>query len=238
MRAHVEGQLLASGLLPGPGSLSLAAYGVARNIAAEVGSGAGSTPEEKVAIAEAAINRARSYSSVVRMLLKDGKWFGRQWGRNPPVATSQDPTLEELYVAQLAVTGQTGGFARGASHYYDPRAQDEGHARDPARYTKDARGIYESWTQGGLAWVGDLPGIDPRRLFLLKKASGSAWQAAYTAGKASGALAGPLDPAAVFRSAFSPPNHARTFFFCALGLAAAGGAGYAAWRYSQRRRWA
>src|SRR5262245_17866967 len=56
MRAHAEALLRSSGWWPANKTLTLEVYTLARYVASEVGSG---TTEERVAVGEAAVNRAR-----------------------------------------------------------------------------------------------------------------------------------------------------------------------------------
>lgn len=207
MRAAVESKLHATGLYTRP--LSLDAYSVARNIASEAGTDA--DPAEKIAIGEAAVNRARrDEMSIARLTLKDGRWYARQRGKNPRVASSRDPQLEDVIAADLVLDGRTGNFARGATHYFSPRGMDwlfrEG------RTDSDRWDVFERWTKSfGLAWVGELPGINPETQFLMKDADpGSAyWERQYAAGRT--ALSEPV--------AFVEPQSCPRFSWGFAGLA-------------------
>lgn len=182
MRQHVEQVLVAGGWWQGP--ISMTQYALARNLMSEVGPDA--TPEEMVAIAEAAVNRQRyqpdKWPTVERQLMKDGEWFGKQRGQNPAASTSQDPYFVHFYVAALVLAGVTGNFTRGANLYFDSVTQNAVRRKCLAQGKTDcateAHDVLENWTRGGESyWVGPLPGINPRRLLLL--VSGRPARAAY-----------------------------------------------------------
>lgn len=181
MARRVSNQLQSVGLLPLGQELPLETYAVARNVASEAGTG---TIAEKVAIAEAAYHRAREAGRpMLSFMLKDGKYFGRQRGRNPAVATSRDPKWEDIAIASLVAQGKTDNFARGATHYFSPRAMDALHRK--GRVDVDRWGLYERWTKSyGLAWVGPIPGINPHRQFLMREVPQESplWQQQYEAG--------------------------------------------------------
>lgn len=164
MRAAVERQLHAAGLLEQGRALSSEVYSLARNVASEAGGGSFG---ERVAMAEAGVNRARLEGvSIDRLMMRDGKLYGRQSGSNPRVASSKDPTWVDLVIADLAITGQTGAYTRGATHYFSPDAQDS--LFRTGRVPDDRSRIYERWTKTyGLMWVGPIPGIDPSEQFLM-----------------------------------------------------------------------
>ncbi len=178
MRAAVEAQLRKAGLWSG--TLSLGVYGLARNLMSEAGRDA--TPEELVALGEAAMNRG--WPEEKRVLMRDGSRFSKQRGSNPAASTSQDPYFEHIVAAHLVLARQTGNFAAGATHYFDSVAQDAVRRRciaagtPPDDCAKSALEVLESWTAGGAAmWIGPRPGIDPRyQMFLI---SGNAVRASY-----------------------------------------------------------
>ncbi len=178
MRAKVEAAITTAGLWSGP--LPLETYALARNIISEVGSPSdGATPEELVAIAEAAVNR-RNYDPkrhpdiLSQVTYKDSsgaRWFGRQSGTNPAAASVQDPEFVHIWVAHQVLTGQIPQFAKGGSLYFDAVTQDAVRRKCLARGSTDcsmaASSVIKSWTADGDAtWVGPLLGINPRRLML------------------------------------------------------------------------
>lgn len=168
MRATTESNLHASGLYPPNKRLDLQTYIMARNIASEAGSRA--TGAEKLVLGEALIHRSReSGKSFAQIALFNGTRFGAQVGKNPAVATAQNPAFEDIVAAELVMSGESGNLGRGATHYFSPNGMD-------ARKNKgiDSRGrfgLYDQWTSGGdlLTWVGYVPGINTDRQFLLKK---------------------------------------------------------------------
>lgn len=188
MRAKAEARVKALGLYPRSRSLSLDAYTIARVIRSEAGSG--SIPE-KVLMATSTIARAAlDGDPISKIAMKDGKRYGKQSGTNPAVASSKDPTWEEIAIAEMALTGVFGGFGGGATHYFSPRIMDAWH-KDGR--TKDRWGTYATWTDGwgsskwGYAWVGPVPGIDHNEQFLMKRVPKNSpeWRDAYDAGKAA-----------------------------------------------------
>lgn len=189
LRAYTEAAVKALGLYPHDRKLSLDAYSIARNVRSEAGSG--SVPE-KVAMALAAIDRARADKSTIsKVTMKNGEAYARQSGVNPAVATSKDPTWEEIVIAELALLGTFGDYTHGATHYFSPNSMDGLHRREPSRY-KDRFGTYATWTSGwgstreGMAWVGPIAGIDPNEQFLMKRVlkSDPYWKQQYDAGLA------------------------------------------------------
>lgn len=167
MRADAEAQLNQLGY---SGSLSLTAYTLSRYMQAEVGGG---SLEERVAVGEAAVNRANTtgLSSVNDLLLyRQGPghpnygFYGPIHGGTFPAApygrwasTSQDPTLLTLLLAQLVDGGDTVNFSDGAD---DQDGLEYTSAfPDPAAYVR------QQATKGNY-WVGPLPGVDYWRTFL------------------------------------------------------------------------
>lgn len=170
MRANAETQLRAAGW---GGSLSLEAYTLARYMQGEVGSG---TIEERVAVGEAAINRARreKLGSVLDLLLyrqpqghPNRGWYGPIHGpsgvSSAPygrwATTSADPTVATLVLADFVASGKSGNFARDADDQDGPEywiSQGQGALHNYVR-TEASRGQY---------WVGPLPGVDHWRTFL------------------------------------------------------------------------
>lgn len=260
MRAAVERMLHQAGLYPPYKRLSMDVYAVARNIASEVGDG---TPEEQVAIAEAAVNRFRMdpgrWGTIPRMMMIDRRRFARQRGTNPPVASRQDPSWQNLYVAELVLGGDTVNFARGATIYFDSVSQRAAHNRciqeGRPDCPKSAGEVYESWTTGGskMVWVGPLPGIDPRFLMLLRHdgtreayqtpQGRELWQQMYRAGREALAYrgrdlrdqTGQLPYCAGGGSPAQRHDAAAAIIIGAAGALAGGFGVWAAVRYSTRR---
>lgn len=165
MAAKATSLMRTTGYL-GP-ALSVDVYTLARYIASEVGSG---TPSEKVAVGEAAINRARRWGLSIRGLLLDrapspNKGYygpihcknadgslGAPYGRW--AATSRDPAVDDVLIAQMVFSGESGNFSKGA----DDQANVVSY-NDPAGKVR-ALGAKNSY------WVGPLPGVDHRHTFL------------------------------------------------------------------------
>lgn len=204
-------------------AIPLDVYSLARNVASETGSRG--TFGEKVAIAEAALNRARRDGvSISRLTMRDGARYARQRGTNPAVATSRDPTWLDLVVASLALAGRTGDFAKGATHYFAPSAYS----------ATEVRALYDRWTSGwgsettGLVWVGPLADVRPRKQLLFRPISkrDPLWRAMYEPGLVA-ALTGEDAPARLCQ------RDAGGRAAMALGLSALG---LAAWYYLRGRR--
>jgi hypothetical protein len=167
LRANAQAQMLAAGF---DVDLSLEAYTLARYLQSEVGT---TRIEESVAVAEAAVNRAAlEGGSVLNVLLyRPGTGYGHYgpihgvgtgtstapYGRW--AATSQDPTLKALLIAQLVASGESGDFAQGADDQDGPEAWVSQGQTALHNYVRRlaSRGKY---------WVGPLPGIDHWRTFL------------------------------------------------------------------------
>jgi hypothetical protein len=158
MRAGAERKLRSLGLsMP----LSLDAYIMARNIKSEAGSG---SLAEKVAIGEALVNRSRrDHKSLAQIAMRDGNWFAAQSGSNPAMSTRQDPGLVEIAIANLVLSGQTGGLARGATDYFSPKSYS---FADRMAIYEDRVGSRDS-SRTGLAWIGPVPGVDPWEQFFM-----------------------------------------------------------------------
>lgn len=149
--------------------VSLPVYTLARYMQSEVGSG---TIEERVAVGEAAVNRARLAGTdiLARLLYRQPAghpnrgYFGPIHGPGGTstapygrwAATSKDPSPQTLALAELVLSGRSGNFARGADdqngleYFSNPAANVRGQA---------AEGDY---------WVGPLPGVDHMRTFLYR----------------------------------------------------------------------
>lgn len=150
--------------------VSLPVYAIARYMQSEVGTG---SIEERVAVGEAAVNRAKLAKTDVlaRLLYRQPAghpnrgYFGPihemvNGVRTSPygrwAATSKDPTVQTLALAELVMSGGSGNFALGADDQ-----NGEGLLSNPAADVREqaADGDY---------WVGPLPGVDPMRTFLYR----------------------------------------------------------------------
>jgi hypothetical protein len=183
MRARAEAQLqrIAPRLFRGP--LSLETYTLARYMQSEVGDG---TIEERVAVGEAAVNRARRERlrrGVLDLLLYRQLPGHPNYGFYGPIhdrpegcaarglpkfcapfgrwaSTAKDPTVLTLLLADLVMSNRSGNFARGADDQVGLEYKET--FSDPAAYVraKAAQGSY---------WVGPLPGVDHWRTFLTRE---------------------------------------------------------------------
>jgi thiol-disulfide isomerase/thioredoxin len=170
------------GLLKKP--LTFEELSLARYIDSEGGSG---TPSEKVAIGEAARNRARIAGTTVDGLLrrrqKSGHpnhgWYGPIHATESECAkrgekkgcapygrwasTKRDPSPQALIIAQMILSGETRDFAKGADDQMGP---------DAGVYL----GFGADWVkrkilaqaEKGSYWVGLLPGVNHRKTFLFR----------------------------------------------------------------------
>jgi hypothetical protein len=173
------------------GSLTLKTYTLGRYLHSEQGNG---TAEERVAVAEAGLNEAaRSNRTLLQMLAPQG-YFGpihadesvclaRGYARGTRqnrcgtsknshtccapygrwAATTRDPSIASLVCAHYVVTGQTDNFARGAVTQWGPEA-----------WINDGQAALNNFVKNIAAsdnfyWIGDLPGVDPFGLFLVRK---------------------------------------------------------------------
>lgn len=149
-------------------SLSLAEYTLARHIASEVGSG---TPEEKVAVAEAARNQARrrNYPDVTKLLLyvqRSGHpnrgYYGSIHGEGGTstapygrwASTRSDPGVDDILIAKFVLAGKSKNFAKGANKQYGTE-----YLKNPSYSVKVRANSHDYW-------VGPLPGVDHWRTIL------------------------------------------------------------------------
>jgi hypothetical protein len=175
MRANAEAQLkrlAPAGLFDG--KLSLEAYTLARYMQSEVGSG---PVEERVAVGEAAVNRAKLEglsNGVLSLLLFRQRVGSPNRGFYGPIhgsdgvttapfgrwaSTSKDPTVLTLLLAKLILSGGTFNFARGAD--------DQVGLEHTAAFPDPAAFVRREASQGDY-WVGPLPGVDHWRTFLVR----------------------------------------------------------------------
>lgn len=151
-------------------SLSLAEYTVARYIASEVGSG---TPEEKVAVAEAARNASKG-NVLAQLLYRQpsghpnrgyyGPIHGPEGTGTAPyrrwASTRAEPGVDDILIAQFVLTGESKNFAKGA----DDQIGMEYLPVAPGRATPAQSINYHARKRD--YWVGPLPGVDHWHTFL------------------------------------------------------------------------
>lgn len=156
--------------------ITLEVYTLARYMASEVGSG---NATEKIAVAQAAVNRARLEGiSINKLLLYRQASTHPNYGYYGPInvrvdgeltapygrwaATSRDPTLGELVLALGVMDGTFDGFNKGADD------------QDGPEYFKDPVGYVRREGAKGKYWVGPLPGVDHWHTFQLRTLRGVA----------------------------------------------------------------
>lgn len=169
MRAAAEIKLREGGWLP---SLSLETYTLARYMQSEVGNG---TIEERVAVGEVAINRARGWKLTPTDLLLNRQKSGHpNRGFYGPIhgpegistapygrwaATTQDPTILTTLLADLVTSGESGNFVRGGLDQVGPE-----------HWVKDGQERLWNYVRGrakdGDYWVGPLPGVNHWRTWI------------------------------------------------------------------------
>jgi hypothetical protein len=158
MRARAEQFMRAHGYQI---NVDLPTYTLARYMHSEVGSG---TIEERVAVGEAAVNRARLEKlpqGVVSLLLyrQPSKRYGeiQRGGTGRWAATSRDPTILTLLLANLITSGQSGNFNDGA---------DDQDGLEYITYFPSADWKVRDEAKRGKYWVGPLPGVDHWKTWL------------------------------------------------------------------------
>jgi hypothetical protein len=173
MRAAAESAMRELGYW-GKGRMPLAVYTAARYVASEVGSG---TPEEKVAVIEAAVNRAelerlRDINSLLLYrqgpghpnygyygpIHKGGDVSTHPYGRW--AATSKDPGIDDLLIADFVLAGRTKNFSRGADDQLGMDAILRKKGAAAVTYAVKANAAKQDY------WVGPLPGVDHWHTFL------------------------------------------------------------------------
>ena len=229
MRAQAEATARATGRWSKP--LSLEAYTLARYMTSEVGSG---TPEEMVAVGEAAVNQARlrGYQDVNKLLVWNPGTKVANQGYYGPIhgpggvstapygrwaATSKDPHMLALLLADLVASGGSGDFARGATSQYG------------LEYLSDPKGKVAGHAAEGKYWVGPLAGVDHWRTFLFRQYPKTLSQADRAALLARG-LWGVAQPRPVWPAGMPVEARLGLATFAVVGLSA-----YLAYRIAKRR---
>lgn len=152
--------------------VSLATYGLARYMQSEVGDG---SVEERVAVGEAAVNRANMEDlphGILSLLLYRQGTSNPHYGYFGPIhgpsgvttapygrwaATSADPSVQTLALAGLVLSGGSDNFSQGADDQ-DGIEYSAAFPDIPAKIRRAAN--------AGNYWVGPLPGVDHWRTFL------------------------------------------------------------------------
>ena len=165
MRASAERQLQASGFWPEGKPLDLATYTLARYMHSEIGSG---RAEERVAVGEVAVNRARLRKQDVNGLLLRTQPNGLYGQINVPgkgnvnrrwAATSRDPSVLTALLADLVLSGNSENISRLA---------DDQDGLEYKQYFPVPMNRILNEAKAGKYWVGPIPGIDHWKTTLLR----------------------------------------------------------------------
>jgi len=175
-------------------SVSRDVYTLARHAASEHGSG---TPEEKMLLALSTIEQARQRGISPYQLLACGNKRGlcRYGPIHAPVgwtatclaqggtqsyckspfrrwaATTLDPGVDDIMVAELALSGRTRNWARNANDQYSGSLfKKYDHKQKIAALTDKAR--------SGHYWVGHLPGVNHMEVFAYRTLKNVPWNSA------------------------------------------------------------
>lgn len=143
-------------------------YTLARYVQSEVGT---SHVAETVAVGEAAVNRSKGNVNALLLYRQNpghpnrgfyGPIHGGGGVESAPygrwAATSKDPTVAALAIAQLIMSGGSHNFAQGA---------DDQNGMQYAKAFADPEATIRRQAGEGDYWVGPLPGVDPWRTFLM-----------------------------------------------------------------------
>lgn len=161
-------------VLVAPSTLALQArvsvedYSLARTIGSEFASG---TFTEKLAIGSVVRNEARRRGVSLLRLTTDTSRFGnkglygtQEHGRY--VATTRDPSEEDVYVAQGILRGAFHDPTGGAVNFFNPGAQSRLHASNPGLYDTPEAFIANRAREGKVAIA--VPGTDHRNLLFFR----------------------------------------------------------------------
>jgi hypothetical protein len=240
MRVDAEAKMkgLGAAVWPASKKLTMDTYALARNLMSEFGSG---TPVEKVSVGLVAMNRATALDGVKphtegwisgHLLDRKNGLFGRQIGQIRPAATSQDPSVADILIADYMLrttkTGELPDITWGATHYLDRFSQDGMRVRalQNGDTTPPAGGaeVFGSWSDGGdvLTWVGQIPDVRPWRLMLMRRRPDLRKDPKERARiRAAGldAIKGKNRPTALTRACFNPSALARATMATTVGAA-------------------
>lgn len=173
MRAQAQGVLRAWGYWSILRSLPLTVYTLARYMASEVGS---HSIETRAAVGMAAINRAKleGLADVNALLLYRQGTGSPNRGYYGPIhgsggtghpygrwaATSQDPSLADILLADFLLGGGDTGWARGAD--------DQADLTSTANFPNPVATVRGFGSQRSY-WIGPLPGVDHRVTYLIAR---------------------------------------------------------------------
>jgi len=163
LRQSAEKKLREWKILDEKQELSLDVYAAGRLVRSEWGSG---PVEGKVAIVECAMNRAKMRKQSVSDLLFTNRFKLQLFGRQHAVkgygsqgrwaSTSRDPTVGDLMIASFTLAGHSKDFARGGAGFLDPSGMGD-------RLVP----VLKDWMKRSV-WVGHLPGVPIKKLFVLR----------------------------------------------------------------------
>lgn len=169
-------------------------YSLARVVASENPTG---TDAERVCIADSdALRASQAGQSILRFVTGTVGRYGGQGTGGRLQATSRDPALSHAVIAQAALLDHR-GIAKGATRYFDPRAQISLHLKGRAAHlpTLHPLTVLEKWTYNkpcvskkfnsagkyvcelgkrvgrGEEWVGPIAGVRPTVLMLFRAAT-------------------------------------------------------------------
>jgi hypothetical protein len=240
MRADAEAKLrgLGPNIWPATKTLTLDTYALARNMMSEFGQG---SPTEKVAVALVAMNRATALDGAQAftkgwisgdLLDRKNGLFGRQVGQVRPAATSSDPSVADVLIADFVLhamqTGEMTDITWGATHYLDRFSQDGMRARavqnGDTTPPDGGSAVFGAWSDGGdvLTWIGQVPDIRPWRLMLMRRRPELRQDPRTRAAvRAAGldAIKGKNRPPTVSRGCFNPGALARVTMASTVGVA-------------------
>lgn len=146
-------------------SVELDAYSLARMVASEYGSASSVT---QLAVAECAVNYAHLRNKTITELLTYSQFsaanghYGEQVGRW--AATGKDPNHRNLAAAKAAIAGSN--VTNGAVDFFEPRGQIVGNAQGTGFVRQSALAYIAARDAEGLAWVGDIQGINSNQLMM------------------------------------------------------------------------
>ncbi len=161
-------------------------YSLARMVASEDYS---ANAETMLALAEAARNKASARGVSLYTLLTrstrytshDG-YYGEQ-AAGKWASTRVDPNGKHVAAARLAVEANT-SFSRGAVDFFAPALQDSGVQGTTVLRKTSEEYIRERYEEG-LAWIGPISGIDPRKQMFFAR-NGVDIDSAFLAAKSGG----------------------------------------------------
>lgn len=146
--------------------VDLQVYSLARMIASEDGS---APAPRLLALAETTRNEAaRGRVSIFALLTRSsvsaakGKYSEQAAGKW--ASTRVDPLARHLEAARIAIEDGSDVFG-GATDFFDPRAQDKGKQGEHT-LKKTSEDYITDKLSDGMAWIGQVDGIDPYRLML------------------------------------------------------------------------